>query len=343
MQFEELAKSFSSKKLPGSEVELAGEIPAEAITGYKERALRHIAESLELPGFRKGNVPADIALKKVGEMAVLEEAVELFVRDFYPELVLHKKIDAVARPDIRITKLAPGNPIHIIIKTAVYPEVKLPGGWRELAQKVPAETPAGVSDEEINQTLESLRKNRAVADKEGTPGTEELPDLNDDFARSIGSFTDLEDLKTKIRQGITEEKQRAARDKRREKIIETLLGKIKLEMPQVFVESELGKILAQLKDDVTRIGISFEEYLKRVAKTEAELREGFRTQAEQRAKLQLTLNEIAKEEKIEPDEKEVAEEMKHALEHFPDAKPDLLAIHIQTVLRNEKVLKMLEQ
>ena len=342
MQFEELAELFSVKKLPQSEVEITGEIPAGEIQNYRDRALKEIAEELELPGFRKGNVPQDIALKKVGEMAVLEEAVELFVRDFYPELILHKKLDAVARPDIRITKLTPNNPISISIRTAIYPEVKLPSSWRALAQKIPLETPAEVSEEEVAQTLESVRKNRASAPVEGTPGTEALPEINDDFARSIGAFADLSDLKAKIKQGIGEEKLRSARDKRRGNIIETLLEKMKVDMPRVFVESELGKILAELKDDVARLGLSFDEYLKRAGKSEDALREEFRGQAEKRAMLQLTLNEIAKEEKIEPDEKEVAEEMKHALEHFPNAKPDLLAVHIQTVLRNEKVLKMLE-
>ena len=42
------------------------------------------------------------------------------------------------------------------------------------------------------------------------------------------------------------------------------------------------------------------------------------------------------------EEPAVEAEIKHALEHFPEAKPDLVRIHIETVLRNEKVLKILE-
>jgi len=342
MKFEELAKSFSQKKLPHSEIELSGEIPAATVAEYRTQALTHLAEHLELPGFRKGNVPHDVALKKIGEMAVLEEAVELMMRDFYPELIMLKKIDAVSRPDIRITKLAPGNPVAITIRTATYPKIELPKNWRALAEKIESEKPSETSDEEVTKTLESIRANRAFAAKEGTPGTEELPDINDEFARSIGAFADLADLTAKIKQGIGEEKLRAARDKRRGKIIDALLEKINVDMPRVFVESELEKILAQLKDDVARIGRPFEEYLKKIGKTEESLREEFRAQAEKRAKLQLTLNELAEQEKIKPDEKDVEEEMKHAVEHFPKAKPDLLRVHIQTVLRNEKVLTMLE-
>jgi FKBP-type peptidyl-prolyl cis-trans isomerase (trigger factor) len=98
----------------------------------------------------------------------------------------------------------------------------------------------------------------------------------------------------------------------------------------------------QMQADVARFNIPFNDYLNRIGKTEDALREEFREQAKKRAKLQLTLNKIANEEKIEADKEMVEQEIKHALEHFPDAKPDLVRIHIETVLRNEKALKLLE-
>ena len=94
--------------------------------------------------------------------------------------------------------------------------------------------------------------------------------------------------------------------------------------------------------DITRFNIPYDDYLKRVGKTEEQLKDDFREQAKKRAKLQLTLNKIAEVEKIEAEKEAVEHEMKHALEHFPEAKPELLQIHIETVLRNEKVLRMLE-
>ena len=88
--------------------------------------------------------------------------------------------------------------------------------------------------------------------------------------------------------------------------------------------------------------MSFEDYLKRMNKTEDDIRNEFRDQATKRAKLQLTLNKIAQDEKIEAETEAVDAEMKHALEHFKDANQTLLRIHIETVLRNEKVLQLLE-
>ena len=86
-----------------------GEIPANVVALYKDEALAHIASELELPGFRKGHVPTDIALKKVGDIALLEESVEVLIREFYPALVTEHAADAVAAPISALPNLHPAS------------------------------------------------------------------------------------------------------------------------------------------------------------------------------------------------------------------------------------------
>ena len=386
---DEIARSFALTNLPESEVELVGEIPFADIEPLQEHAVKHFQEELELPGFRKGHVPTDMVKKRVGDIAILEEAVEHFMRDFYPALVTEQKIDAIGRPEIKITKLAPGNPVGITVRTAVYPEINLPKDWRTHASTVPLDDTASVEDREIDDALLSIRRAKAkesgmaaaeshssAAGHQGDPvhpgesghgagahdaapdsatastqaphsvtdipPEENLPALDDAFAQSLGAFTDLADLKVKMRENLLQEKTQKIKDARRGKIIESLLEKTQLAVPAVFVDSELEKIVAQMHDDVTRYGMTFEEYLKRINKTEEDVRNELRDQARKRAKLQLLLNKIAADEKIEAEKEAVDTEMKHALEHFPDARPDLLRFHIETVMRNEKVLQLLE-
>ncbi len=274
-----------------------GDIPYSAVEPYRQKALMHIAEHLELPGFRPGKVPADMALKKAGELAVLEEAVELFVKDFYIELIEEHKVEAVGRPDIRVTKLAVDNPIGLTVRATVYPEVVLPKNWKQLHEKIVLEPYAG--------ELPKL---------EVPPSAEEEQKARDYLAR----------------------------DKRRGKLIEALLEKSALSVPRIFIESELQKIMSQMREDVKRFGMNFEEYLKKTSKTEEALRNDFSSQARKRAQLQLLLNKIAAVEKLEADETAVATEIKHAMEHFPEANPELVKIHIETVLKNELALKLLE-
>lgn len=339
MQFAEIAKTFARTTLPHSEVELKGSVPFDALESYREEALAHIAEQMELPGFRKGHVPKDVALKRVGETAVLEEAVEHCMQDLYPAVLDAHEVHAVGRPDIRVTKLAAGNPVELTIRTTVYPEVPLPKNWKTIGEKTPREATPEVTEEDVQKTLESLRQSRKTKKEDGA---EELPELTDEFAKSLGAFENMAALKEQIQKGMHEEKARAARDARRSKIIDALLDGTQIEVPALFVESELEKILAQMREDIGRMGLKFEDYLKHANKTEDDIRSEFREQAAKRAKLQLALNKIAEEEKIEADKDKVEEEMKHALEHFPDAKPELVRIHIETVLRNEKIFQLLE-
>lgn len=358
MQFEALAKEFTKKDLPDSEVELTGDIPADVVAPYRDTALKHLAEELELPGFRKGHVPSELALKKLGDLTVLEEAVELFMRDFYVELIQVHSIDAVGRPDIRITKLAPGNPVSVVINTSVYPTIELPKHWKKIGEGVEIETVPDILDAEIEEALISIRRAHAKASAGGvssaedggdssgaeakTADPESLPELNDEFAKSLGKFEGVEDLKQKLRENMKAEKEQKAKDTRRGNVVEALLKETTLDVPSIFVDSELEKIMSQLREDTQRFGLSFEDYLQRVEKTEEQVRGEFREQATKRAKLQLVLNKIAEVENIEADADAVETEIKHALEHFPEARPELVRIHVQTVLRNEKVLQLLE-
>ncbi|MGC9602610.1 MAG: trigger factor [Minisyncoccia bacterium] len=293
----DISKTFARKELPESEVEFIGEIPGRVVALYKDEALAHIASELELPGFRKGHVPADIALKKVGEIAALEESVEMLMRDLYPALITEHATDAVGRPDIRITKLASGQPVGLTVRTAVYPTVMIPNNWKDIASKIPLEPYTG----ELPKT-------------EPPPSPEEEQKARDYMARDI----------------------------RRGKIIDALLEKTQVAVPKIFVESELDKIMSQMREDVARFGMTFEIYLKQINKSEDAIRNEFKDQATKRAKLQLVLNKLAADEKIDADKNVVDKEMKHAVEHFPKANQELLRIHIETVLRNEKALKILE-
>ncbi|MDE2071536.1 MAG: hypothetical protein KGI70_02260 [Patescibacteria group bacterium] len=299
--FEEIAKQFRLTVLPHSEVEWNGDVPPSALEKYRANALKHIVEHMELPGFRPGKVPPEMALKKVGEMALVEEELEHFIKDFYPALVLHHKVDVVGRPTVGVRTLAPGNPASLTIRSAVYPEVTLPK-WKKLAEKIPLEEFKG-----------------------------ELPKME-------VPLTPEEEVKAR---------EYLARNARRGKFIDALIAEAKVDVPRIFIETEQEKIIAQMKDDIARMNLKWDDYLAKLQKSESSLREEFAEQARKRAVLQLVLNKIAEEEKVVPDGAAVEAEIKHALEHFPlagqaDAKKDLLRIHVETILRNEKVLQLLE-
>jgi trigger factor len=128
------------------------------------------------------------------------------------------------------------------------------------------------------------------------------------------------------------------------------MGETKSEIPEILIETEKKRMLEDLKNLVAeRLKISFEEYLKKIKKEEKELLDSFLNEAEKKVKIALILREISKREKIEVSEEEIQGAINEFLKNYPDlekAKKELdlenLKSYYEEVIRNEKVLKMLE-
>lgn len=338
-------------KLPKSEVEIEGEIETDIFEAFYQKALKRISENIEIDGFRKGKVPENILLSKIGEMKILEEMAEMALSEHYSNILEEEKIDAIGRPEIAITKLARKNPLGFKIRTAVLPEIELPK-YKDLAKKVLSEITekeknTEVIDEEVENTILDIRKSRApkINIKEGAEikkGEEELPPFNDEFVRSLGPFKDIVDFKAKLKENIKLEKENKLKEKTRLKIMEKIIENTKTEIPEILIESELQKILYRMESDISAMGLKFDDYLNHLKKTKEDLRKEFRKDAESKAKFSLVINKIAVEEKIKADEEQVAKEIAHLLEHYKDADPERARMHVENVLTNEKVFQLLE-
>jgi len=353
------------KKLPKSEVEIEGELEAEAFETYFNKALKKVGENMEIPGFRKGKIPENILLSNVPEIRILEQMAEMAINEHYPKILEDKKIDAISRPEITITKLARNNPLEFKIKTAILPEIKLPD-YKEIAKKVTSkitdtEKNIVVSDEDLEKTILDIRKSRApkkhIADEakehicadekcehedKKEVKTEELPEFNDEYVRALGPFKDLEDFKIKLRENIKLEKENQAKEKTRLKIIEKIIDDSEIVLPEILVEVELDKILYRMESDIAQMGLKFEDYLKHLNKTIEDIRKEFRKDAEKKAKLGLVLSEISNLEKIVADQEQVAKEVELILQHYKEADPERARLHAQNVLTNEKIFQFLE-
>lgn len=339
-------------KLPKSEVEIEGELDAATFEGYFNQALKLLGENLKLDGFRKGKIPQNILLQNIPEMNILEKMAELGLNEQYPKILEENKIDAITRPEISITKLARNNPLEFKIKTAVLPEIKL-ADYKTIAKKIVSEVTDAeknivVSDEDLENTIMDIRKSRAPkihmaegeAAKEATE--QELPEFNDEFVKGLGPFEGVADFKEKLRVNIKLEKENAQKEKTRLKIIEKIIEESALEVPEILIQIEVDKILHRMESDITQMGLKFEDYLKHLNKTAEDLRKEFRNDGEKKAKLGLLLNEIAKEEKITPDQEQLAREVAAILEMYKDADPERARIHAENVLTNEKIFQFLE-
>lgn len=345
------------KKLPKSELEIAGELDADSFEAYYTRALKKIGENVKLDGFRDGKIPESVLAAKIPEITILEEMAQMALNEHYPKILEAEKIDAISRPEISITKLARKNPLGFKIKTAVLPPIKLPE-YKKLAKQViegitEKEKDTNVTDEDLENTIMDIRKARApkidmkdVPDKvEGSEGKlpePELPEFTEEFVKGLGPFESIEDFKTKLRENVKIEKANTLKEKIRIKIIEKIIEESEVELPDILVEIELDKILYKMESDITQMGLKFEDYLVHLNKKREDLRKEFRNDAEKKAKLALVLNEIAKVEKIVASKEAVAKEVAHILEHYKDADPERAEMHAENVLTNEMIFNLLE-
>jgi trigger factor len=117
----------------------------------------------------------------------------------------------------------------------------------------------------------------------------------------------------------------------------------KIEMPKALIENEIIKMEAQFTDDITKMGLKLEDYLKHIKKTIEELKKEWTPDAEKRAKLQIILQKIAIEEKLKADKEEIEKETAKLIEYYKGADPERARAYVESQLINDKVWKFLEE
>ncbi|MCK5026911.1 MAG: hypothetical protein KAS07_00680 [Candidatus Pacebacteria bacterium] len=339
------------KKLDNSEIEIIGKIPADLFDKNREQAIKDLGKNVELQGFRKGHVPEKVLEKHLGEHSILEEMAEITIGKEYKNIIIENKLDPISRPNVAITKMAIGNPLEFKIKLTVMPEVILGDYKKAASEAYKEEIKVTVDDKDVENTIEEIRRMHAgnssqqkeVEEKnEGDNKEPELPEFNDEFVKTLGDFKDIADFKNKLKENIKLEKERKESDKKRIEMMEKIITDANITLPHIIVEAELNKMLAQFRTDVERMGMKFEDYLKNSKKTEEEIRKEFEKEAEKKAKIQLSLNKIAIEEKLTVDHEKVHKQVDVLAKQYPDANKEQLHVYVESTLTNQKTLEFLE-
>jgi trigger factor len=144
----------------------------------------------------------------------------------------------------------------------------------------------------------------------------ELPELNDEFAKTLGAGSMVE-LKEDIVKNMKEEKKLEAEQKLESEIIEKIVKNIKFEeLPETLINSEARSMIAELEQTVVSQGGKFEDYLSSIGKTKDQLLLDMTPNALSRVKGALLIREIAKQEKIQADDKEIEEKLNELLEQY---------------------------
>ena len=148
-----------SEKLSPTRVKLTVEVPFDELKPAVETATKKIADQVQIPGFRKGKVPSKLVEQRFGRPAIMQEAVNDALPDFYQQAAAEAEIKPVGRPEVEITEVPgldgseDGN-LLFTVEQDVRPEIELPDFS---AYEVEIEEPS-VDEDAVEVRLDELRE-----------------------------------------------------------------------------------------------------------------------------------------------------------------------------------------
>jgi trigger factor len=173
-----------------------------------------------------------------------------------------------------------------------------------------------------------------------------LPELNDDFAKELGEFTAIDEVRQKIREGMEHERRHNAERESKDKLLAELVRRNDFEVPEALVERQIDVRLDRGLRALASQGMKSEDMKKLDF---GRLRAGQRDQALQEVKAALLLEKIADEEKIVVGDEEIDREVEALAKQTNQAPDDIRARlthdgaldRIRNRIRNEKALDFL--
>jgi len=163
------------ENLTPTRVKLNVEVPFEELKPSIDSAYKTVASQIQVPGFRKGKVPAKLIDQRVGRGYVLETAINEGLNGWYQAAVQESGIRPLSRPEVEITEVpdpsATDGGLKFAAEVDVRPEIELPD-YAGIQVEVAA---AQSSDEDVDKALDELRG------RFGTLKSVERPAADGDF------------------------------------------------------------------------------------------------------------------------------------------------------------------
>lgn len=145
----------SVEKTEGLERKLTIAIPGDRVDTAVNARLQEAAQTIRLNGFRQGKVPLKVVKNKFGK-GVRQEVVGELMNQTYFEAIAQESLKPAGQPRIEPTSMDEGKDVEFVAVFEVYPEIELPDFAAIKAERLVAE----VSDDDIDEMIETLRKQR---------------------------------------------------------------------------------------------------------------------------------------------------------------------------------------
>ena len=163
-----------------------------------------------------------------------------------------------------------------------------------------------------------------------------LPEIDDEFAKDVSEFDNLEDYKKDLNKKIKADKENHAKMDMEQEAIDKFIEKVEVNIPEEMIDSEVDKMVEEMNANLSYQGLNIDQYLQYMGTTLDEYKKQMRDQAQRRIKLDLGLEYVAKEEKVEVEEKDIDEKIKELAAQYGN-KDD------ESLLKNENARNYMRQ
>ena len=321
-------------KLPGSLADVIITVPWADIEPRWNEMSAKLASEVEIPGFRKGQAPANLVEPKIASN-LQQETLKLVMPQALIEALQGSEIVPIDYPQYNVTSFAKGQSLTFTARVTIRPIVKV-GNYKILNSKRPLVKQ--ITDADVQKVIDDLY-NRWKA---RNPQNAQAP-MDDTFAKGVGAES-LADLKTKIKTDLENEAKYNNELDYEESILQEVEKVTNVDIPEVLIQDEMNRMMLSLQRNVSDRGMLLEEYLKTQNKTMDQLKAEWRPQAERNVRMELGLSEIARMENVNITDEELQAEIDkiqdaRVKQQFQAQEPRM---HLRHALRQTKTLNLLK-
>jgi trigger factor len=190
-------------------------------------------------------------------------------------------------------------------------------------------------DDYVNESLRSQVAHFEIKAKEVK--SRSLPEWNDELAKSLGDYENLDALRASVRQQLEQASRAGVERDYRQKVVDQLVDQSSVKFPPTLLESELDDYIKDYDRRLREQKLTLEDYLKIEKKTKEQFREEVKPQAEARLKRSLVVGKIVDREHITVEPREVDERINNLSTPWGDRAADM-----RKLLSSDESREMLE-
>ena len=145
---------------------------------------------------------------------------------------------------------------------------------------------------------------------------EELPELDDDFAKDVSEFDTLEELKKDTAEKLQDEKSKRAENMMKDAAIKAVYEANDIYIPRPLVEDEIDNMMDTLKQRISQQGVEFDKYLEYIDKKESDMRDDMKEEAQRNVKTRMLVAAVVDKENITANDEDVDKQVEEMAKQY---------------------------